>query len=96
MTLTIELSVAVERQLAERAAKTGQSAAALASELIERAVAPEKSFDEILAPFRQSFAESGMTDDELDALIEEAREDVWQEQQCPRPILVCSPEGAAS
>jgi hypothetical protein len=40
-----------------------------------------KSFREILAPVRASFAESGMTADELDALVEEEREALWQEKQ---------------
>ena len=46
-----------------------------------------KTFDEILAPFRVEFAEIGMTEAEFDALIEEARGEVWQEQQC-KPIIV--------
>jgi hypothetical protein len=41
----------------------------------------DRTFDEILAPFRQSVAESGMTDEELDALFQEAREEVWQQWQ---------------
>ncbi len=87
MTLTLVLSEPVERRLAERAAKDGKSVEALATELIERAVAPEreKTFAEIMAPFRQSFAESGTTEEELDALIEEAREEVWQEKHGAKP-----------
>jgi hypothetical protein len=56
---------------------------ALASELIEKAVAhaKEKTFAEIAAPFAKSFEESGMTEEELDALIEEARQEVWEEKQ---------------
>ena len=83
MTLTIELPEPVERRLAERAAKAGKSVETLARELIEQAVPAEKekTFDEILAPFRKEFAESGMTDEEWDAVIEEAREEVWQEWQ---------------
>jgi hypothetical protein len=33
----------------------------------------EKSFDEILAPFRRNFEESGLGDESLDALFTEAR-----------------------
>ena len=32
-----------------------------------------------LAPAREGFAESGLTDDELDALVEKAREDFFRE-----------------
>ena len=83
MTLTIQLPEAVEKRLAEQAAKDGKTPEALAGELIEKAVNPpgEKTFAEILAPLRQEFAESGMTEAEFDALIEEAREEVWQEQR---------------
>lgn len=36
------------------------------------------TIDEILAPIRKQFNESGMTEDELEVLIDEAREEVWQ------------------
>lgn len=80
--MTLTLPADVEKRLAERAAQDSKTVEALASELIERAVKPgERTFDEILAPFRQEFAESGMTEEELDALIEEARQEVWEEKQ---------------
>jgi plasmid stability protein len=81
MILTIELPEVVERQLAERAGHEGKTVETLARELIEKAIAPEKTLDEILAPFREEFAQSGMTEAEWDVLIEEAREEVWQEKQ---------------
>lgn len=80
MTLTIELPEAVERKLADHASRSGRTAAAFAAELIEKAMSPEKTLAEILAPFREEFADSKMTEEEWDALIEEAREEVWQEQ----------------
>jgi hypothetical protein len=80
MTLTIELSEPVKRQLAERAAKAGKSPESYVAEMVEREVSQEKTLDEILAPFRQSVAESGMTEEELDALVEEARNEIWQEK----------------
>ena len=39
-----------------------------------------RTIDEILAPVRKQFVESGMTEEELDVLIDEAREEVWQEE----------------
>lgn len=36
------------------------------------------TIDEILEPIRKQFVESGMTEEDLDALIDEAREEVWQ------------------
>jgi hypothetical protein len=38
------------------------------------------TLDEILAPVRKEFVESGMTEEELEVLIDEAREEVWQEE----------------
>jgi hypothetical protein len=43
------------------------------------------TFDEILDPVRQGFAESGMSEAELTALFEDAREEVWQERQAKKP-----------
>ena len=40
----------------------------------------EKSFDEILAPIRKGFQESGMSEDEIMEMFEEAREEVYQEK----------------
>jgi hypothetical protein len=52
---------------------------------VERLIATDllaaKSFDEILAPIRRTFQESGMSEDDLDALFEEAREEVYQERK---------------
>ena len=52
---------------------------------VERLIASDllaaKSFDEILAPIRKNFQEGGMSDDDLTALFEEVREDVYQEHQ---------------
>lgn len=41
----------------------------------------EKTFSEILEPIRLSFDHSGMTEEELDALFEEARNKVFTEAQ---------------
>jgi hypothetical protein len=50
---------------------------------VERLIAADllaaKSFDEILAPIRRTFQESGMSEDDLDALFDEARDEVYQE-----------------
>jgi plasmid stability protein len=80
MSLTIELSPQTEKRLAERAAEAGKTVELLAREILEKDVAKEKTLDEILAPFRQSFAESGMSEEDLDALVEAAREEIWQEK----------------
>ncbi len=40
-----------------------------------------KSFDEILAPIRQTFQAGKQSEAEWDALFEEAREEVYQERK---------------
>lgn len=59
----------------------GKSAEEYVRTLIEVEVLARRPFSEILAPIRQSFKESGMTEEELDALVERARERVWQRSQ---------------
>jgi plasmid stability protein len=81
MTITIHLSPDVERQLRERAARAGRDVEALAHELLERGIGSEPTLDEILAPFRKQVAESGMSDEELDAFFEEMRDEVHRERQ---------------
>ena len=39
------------------------------------------SLDEILAPVRQDFDESGMSEDDLNVYLDDLREKVWQEKQ---------------
>jgi hypothetical protein len=67
-TVTLTLSDRARARLAEKAAQTGQDISAVASDLIECAVA-RPTVDEVLAPFRKQVAESGMNDEELDALF---------------------------
>jgi hypothetical protein len=79
MTITIDLRPEQERRLAERAARAGQDIAAYVRHLIDRDIDAE-SLNAILAPVRRDFEESGRTDDDLAALVEEVREDIWREK----------------
>jgi hypothetical protein len=77
MTITIELSPEDERRLEERAAQLGQDMAGYLRRLIEddlEAARPagSRAFAEILAPVHEDFRASGMTEGELDALLDEA------------------------
>ena len=81
MDITIRIRPEVQEKLQQRAFDSGQDVEAYAERLIEKALSGPPSIDELLAPVRKQFAESGMTEEELDALIEEAREEVWQEKQ---------------
>lgn len=81
MTITLRLSDEDERRLAERAVKSGRDLPSYVKLLIERDIRIPASIDEILSPMRRQFEESGMTEDGLDELVEEAREEVWREKQ---------------
>ena len=85
MTLTIELPDKVESRLTLRAKRRGMTLPEFAMEVMERLAdeSPEstaESIDEIMAPFRKQVAESGMSEDELDAFFQEIRQEVWDEQ----------------
>jgi hypothetical protein len=80
MTITIQLSDEEQRMLAERGTRNGRDLADDFHLLIERDIQGPVVVDEALAPFRRQVEESGMTDDELGALFEEVREEVWQEK----------------
>ncbi|MFN3651425.1 MAG: hypothetical protein ACK47B_17755 [Armatimonadota bacterium] len=79
MTITIQLSPEQESQLRERAARQGQDPADFARGLIERGLT-RPDLDEILAPLRQEFDQSGMSESELDHLIETARDAAYEER----------------
>jgi hypothetical protein len=78
MSIQVELKPEVEAMLQKRALDRGCDVAGYVERLIEKDVLASQSFDEILAPIRQGFQESGMSEDELDVLFEEAREDAFQ------------------
>jgi hypothetical protein len=41
---------------------------------------PLRSFEEVCAPIAHAVAESGMSDEELDAFFEEIRDEIWNEK----------------
>lgn len=47
--------------------------------VLEAKILAQKPFREILAAVRAGFEESGLTDEELDVLVENAREDFYRE-----------------
>jgi hypothetical protein len=81
MVITIELTKEQEAQLLDQAARRGEEPAQFVHELVARSLQPAPTLSEILAPFRQQVEESGVTDAELDELIEEARNEAYQARQ---------------
>jgi len=82
MELTITVADETKSALEQRARERGYSDV---SKYVERLISTDllaaKSFDEILAPIRQTFQESSVSDGEMEALFEEAREEVYQERK---------------
>jgi site-specific recombinase XerC len=81
MSIRVELKPEVEAMLQKRALARGCDVAGYVEHLIEKDVLASQPFDEILAPIRQGFQQSEMSDDELETLFEEAREDAFQARQ---------------
>ena len=81
MTLEIPLAPEEEARLRERAAAAGMDVRAFAREtLIEKLDRP-RSFAELLAPVREATHRSGLTEEEIDAMADRAREEYWAERK---------------
>jgi hypothetical protein len=89
MTVTVDLSPEIEAKIKTQAEKGGVKFEDYVKSLLEEAsirrekleALSEKSFDEILAPVRKGFQQSGLSEVELTELFEEAREEVYQERK---------------
>jgi hypothetical protein len=62
--------------IAEAARRQGITPEAAALELLETAVLAQKPFEEIIEPIARGFDESGMSEEELDELITQAKQGV--------------------
>jgi hypothetical protein len=91
MSVTLNLAPETEQKLRACAAQVGQSFEKFVQDLVEKAVTGPKSgssdfpaslpSDMALELFRQEVQDSGMTDDELHALFDDARDEVYPEKQ---------------
>ena len=89
MTVTLELEPEVEQTAAEQAKAEGLPLTKYMESVIREAIfkrqrvqqLAEKSFDEILQPFRAEVEASGISDDELDDLFQQARREASQAQR---------------
>ena len=80
--ITITIPGELEPLILGRAKAAGKPVEEVTIALIAEGLQPQQpklTFDEILAPFRQEVAESGMTDEELAALFLQARRDYARE-----------------
>lgn len=66
-----EIPLELFKALGELAQQKGKSPADFVREMIEAEVWAAHSFDEVLAPIRQGFKESGMTGEEAEVFLED-------------------------
>jgi len=81
MTVTLELEPELESALEKRARAEGCDVKDYLEKLVEKEVNRERTFDEILAPFRDAVEKSGISDEDLDNLFREARKEVSRERR---------------
>lgn len=67
--------------LSEIGKRSGRSAEDYLRTLIETEILSQKSFGEILAPIRKDFRDSGMTENELDSLVKNELQAMWEEKK---------------
>jgi hypothetical protein len=70
MTMTLRLSPEEEKKLMERASESGQDVTSYVQRLIARDIERAETFAELLAPIHEDFRKSGMTEEELETLLE--------------------------
>jgi plasmid stability protein len=91
MSITICLPPEAEEKLRRRAVEAGVAPDALARQILEQALnggEPAESsgrcgaaLDEMLAPVREEFERSGMTEEELTQFLTEVRDEVRREKR---------------
>jgi len=80
-TVTVELLPDTVRKLREKAVSAGLSLESYLGRLADEDVSDGgTAFDQVVAPVRAAFRQSGMTDDDITDLVQEAREEAWQEK----------------
>ena len=84
MVISVSVPEGTEKILVEQAALRGQTVESYAAELIRKGILGGRSFAEILAPFRDQVAATGMSDAALDELFETARSEVHAVKQGQR------------
>jgi len=81
MTITIDLPAATEARLRAQAEATGKNISTLVVEAIEsRLSLAQLGLREILAPVHADFQASGMTDTELDTLLQDSLDESRSER----------------
>jgi hypothetical protein len=84
MTLAVSISEQTEAALRAKASAAGVDVATYAARELDRSVAPPRSLQEISGPVYEEFLASGMTDDELGDLLEDAKHAMRAERRAAR------------
>jgi hypothetical protein len=80
MTLTVDLADADAQRLAEKARAAGVDVQTYVERLV-RLAATCAPLDDVLRPVREAFQASGMSEDELGELLEEAKHEMRRERR---------------
>lgn len=75
------LPAGTKSALEEVGRKIGKSVEDYLRGVIEVELLSQKPFREILAPVREDFRKTGLTEDEFDEIIERERQAIWEEKQ---------------
>lgn len=86
MSVVLELKPELEKKLRQKADANGSLLSAYVATVLEEHVDSGPTLDEILAPVRKQFDDSGMTEDELDEFMNEIREEAYQERRASREL----------
>src|SRR5438046_923878 len=72
------------KALDRKAKHSGQTTAQYVRGFIERVLLSDQTFDEILRPIREDFRKSGITEDELDQIVDRARSAAYRKRRKTR------------
>ena len=87
MSIVLDLPAEIERELIRSAVEAGQSVSDYTSQLVVTATRKTgRTWAEVVAPIREDFKERGMSEEELDELVEGVRQEIWNEQQAGRHV----------
>lgn len=81
MVLKLSISPVTEAKLKAKAAAAGVDVETYAAMLVEQTTKAPLSLKEISGPIAEDFARSGMTEDELGDLLEEAKHEMRAERR---------------
>lgn len=84
MEITISIPPEVQQRLLQRAGENKQDLADYVEKLIEKDLSSPTSLRDLYAPVRRQIEKSGISDDKLDTLLEQAREESYQERHSKR------------